>query len=160
MSARTIFSLVIAVAGCASGSSGSSEPAPEASTTTFVPPPPTASAVSAAPIETASASTPAEPPPYPEDAISRARSTNGKLSCAHLIYKRGCAEKRTGHVDLELTLDGDGKVTAVRVLDNKIHNEPEVIEKCLKDSMPQWVFDPPGNAKTTFAMTMFFGDKC
>ncbi|MFO0565795.1 MAG: hypothetical protein U0263_09040 [Polyangiaceae bacterium] len=100
------------------------------------------------------------PPRYPESAIETAQRENRGKSCQELIYKRGCAETRTGRVLLKVTLDDAGKVAKAEVLKNGISRDPDVVAKCLLEKVPQWKFEAPGAAEPSFEMELSFGDKC
>jgi hypothetical protein len=112
---------------------------------------------SAAPIASAE---PAGPVPYPEESIDRARAANVKLSCQELVYKRGCAEIRTGHVVARVTLKADGAVDHVEIVQNEIRRDPKVVAKCVSEKLPKWTFDPPGAASPSFDLKLIFSDKC
>jgi len=108
----------------------------------------------------ASESPPAAPVPYPEAAIERARRDNSARACQKLVYKKGCAETRTGRVRVRFTLDAEGKVTKAEIVENGIRREPEVVADCLKKELPAWKLDPPGAAEPSFEMELSFADKC
>jgi hypothetical protein len=97
---------------------------------------------------------------YPEEAIARARAHNGNKSCMGLVYKKGCAELRTGTVTLSVLLDPAGHVIGVDVLKNTIVKDPELVAQCLKKHVPDWTFDPPRDASPSFELEISLSDKC
>jgi len=144
------------------------QPAPQPTApAATAPPAPAASAPAAAasdaPPAASSASAPppvASVPPYPDAWRDEAESENGKLSCRELVYKRGCAEMRTGTVTVEVTLTAEGKVARVESIENTIHHEPEVVWKCLRAKLPRWKFRPPVGVSPTLQVRLMFADKC
>ncbi|NUP04754.1 MAG: energy transducer TonB [Polyangiaceae bacterium] len=160
--------LLFAAGGCGPKQvEPTSEPPAETATATataMTAAPATAS-VSAAPdapwLPPTYASVAGEPFPYPTDAVDRAVAANDdKLGCDHLIYKRGCAEKRTGTVKVKVTLAADGTVASFEVVENAISFEPKVVERCIRERLPKWKFEPPSGTSPTFEMTWRFSDKC
>ena len=77
-----------------------------------------------------------------------------------LVYKRGCAEVRTGHVRVRLTLGSQGNVENVEILANEIGRDPEVVAACLKKKLPLWKFEPPDGAVPVVELELTFSDKC
>lgn len=162
MSVRlTLMGLGLAtLAACDSSGRGASVP-------TEAPPSPRAvevpSAVAAEPAPVADATVaapPAAPQAYPADAVERARRANSGRACQELVYKKGCAETRTGRVKVRLSLAATGKVETVEIVDNGVRRDPDVVEKCLKTKLPEWSFDPPDGAVPTVELELVFADKC
>ena len=160
-------SLPIALAcGCDAAPPAQSPSPPDRTPALSAPPAaPSAPAQSSTPTSSAepvapSASAHAPTPPYPEAAIERARREFSAQSCQKLVYKRGCAETRTGRVRVRFTLDREGKVSKLEIVKNEIKREPEVVAACLKKVLPLWKFDPPEAAEPSFELELIFGDKC
>jgi len=159
-----LFLVLFAGAGAcrgAGGPQGSSAPsessAPSAeskpSKAELAVPPPSATGESAA-------AAPTGPLPYPETSIAKARDDNRQLSCQELVYKRGCAEVRTGHVRVRISLGPKGQVERVEILENGIRRDPETVATCLTKKLPSWSFAAPDGVSPSFEMDFGFSDKC
>lgn len=108
-----------------------------------------------------SAAPPAPPPVYPQASIERALADHHAASCQELIYAKGCKRTRTGTLTVHVTVDATGQPTAVTVTDNRIGNDPELVETCVRRKLPTWKFDPPpSGAERSFDVVLHFGDKC
>lgn len=103
---------------------------------------------------------PTTPPPYPERWIEEARDAHRHLSCQELIYKRECAEVRTGTIEMAITVGADGRVANVEAVRNEIRNDPEVVEQCLRQKVLQWKFHAPESYAATFRILLRFSDMC
>jgi hypothetical protein len=112
------------------------------------------------PPDAAPPDTPAGPVPYPAAWIDDARSANAKHSCQNLVYKRGCAEVRTGRVELGVTLDDAGHVTGAHVVSNTILTDPKLVEKCLLRELHVWTFHPPDGVAHDLVVTVILSDMC
>jgi hypothetical protein len=99
-------------------------------------------------------------PPYPNDWIALAKGENRHLSCQDLIYKRGCAEIRTGVMVMELDLDPEGRVVHVDLIRNGIRHDAEVVYRCVQQKLPMWKFHKPDGVSPTFQLELIFADKC
>jgi hypothetical protein len=146
--------------GCDSNGRAANAPTERAPATSavLVPSAPPAGPVPA--VDTAASTPPARPGPYPPEAIERARRAHAGKACQELVYKKGCAETRTGRVRVRLALGGDGKVEGVEIVDNGVERDPAVVEKCLKAKLTEWTFDPPDGAAPTVELELVFADKC
>lgn len=105
-------------------------------------------------------SAPAAKKPYPEASIVKALSVNDDRSCRKLVYKNGCAQLRTGTIKLLVVLGPDGRVERFDVLENAIRRDAPFVEACVRENLPKWTFDPPGEDSGRFEMTLIFSDKC
>jgi hypothetical protein len=105
------------------------------------------------------ASAPAGLPPYPDAAIERARKSN-EYGCGRLVYKRGCAETRTGTIEVEAILAEDGKVASVAVVKNGVSRDPKLVADCVTKAVSKWNFDPPKGVSPKVTLDFRFGDKC
>jgi choloylglycine hydrolase len=99
-------------------------------------------------------------PPYPERWIREAQAERRNASCYHLIYKRGCAEKRTGRLTVAITLDEEGRVRAAQTVGNTVGRDPALVERCVHQALRAWRFPPPAGYLPRFEMTLIFADKC
>ena len=97
---------------------------------------------------------------YPPDWIAAATTDNIRHACQQLIYKNGCRQIRTGHVDLDVTLDERGSVVAVRTRMVRISRDPALVEKCLLREVPKWRFHPPEHHMHELVLTVRFADMC
>ena len=107
----------------------------------------------------------ARPSPYPEAWIEEGRKANAPRTrepgCLHLVYKRGCAEKRTGRVVVGITLDRTtGKVSATRIVSSSIRTDPKPMHRCITEGLGRWTFRPPGDHAATFELTLIYSDRC
>ena len=99
-------------------------------------------------------------PPYPEKWIREVRRKNRHNSCLHLVYKQGCQVTRTGRIEVEITLDFAGSVTAIKPLKNTIVTDSKLVMRCVHERVTKWKFRPPKDVSPTFRMTFVFADKC
>jgi len=97
---------------------------------------------------------------YPTEWITAATTNNIRHACQQLIYKNGCREIRTGHVDLDVTLDERGRVVAVRTHMVRISLDPGIVEKCLLREVPKWRFHAPEHYTHELVLTVRFADMC
>jgi hypothetical protein len=77
-----------------------------------------------------------------------------------MIYKNGCHEIRTGHVDLDVALDERGTVVSVRTRSVNISRDPHLVEQCLLREVPKWQFHPPQQHAHELVLTVHFADAC
>ena len=146
--------------GCDSNGRAANAPTERAPAASAVVVPSAPPADPAPAVDAAAAAPPAAPAPYPAEAIERARRAHSGKACQELVYKKGCAETRTGRVKVRLGLGSGGKVESVEIVENGVKRDPDVVEKCLKTKLPEWAFDPPDGAVPSVELDLVFADKC
>jgi hypothetical protein len=97
---------------------------------------------------------------YPNDWITHALAENRQRACQQLVYKDGCRSLRTGRVALDVTLDEQGNVAAVRTNSVEISLEPQIVERCLLREVAKWKFHAPEDRARQLVLTVMFADKC
>jgi hypothetical protein len=97
--------------------------------------------------------------------VDQARTRNAPRTrepgCTRLVYKRGCAETRTGSVSVRVTIEpGTGRVRGVTITGHTIQTDPEPMLRCVSDGLARWTFTPSPGAPTSFEMTFRYSTKC
>jgi hypothetical protein len=96
-----------------------------------------------------------------EDARQENAPATREPGCSRLVYKRGCAEKRTGRVTVRVAVEpGTGRVQGVEIVRHTIETDPEPMLKCISAGLEKWTFTPSPAAPASFEMTFVYSDKC